>query len=128
MLATILGWINPVGKILGEITKWQQIKADAKTEQERIAADERIADLKGRIDLAKDAAEFDRWWSPRTLMAYCATLYVAKIVAWDTVFELGVTADPGSQVKGIVMVIVGFYFGSKAVSDIGTKLLSAFKR
>jgi hypothetical protein len=42
---------------------------------------------------------------------------------WDTVFGLGTTPDPGPQVTGIVMLVLGFYFGGKAVMDIAGKLL-----
>ena len=124
----MLGWLNPIGALFKELAAGYRAREEAKTDRERIAADKHIEEVKGQIDLAKAAAEHDKWWSPRTIMAYSAAAYVFKIVVYDTVLGAGVTPDPGPQVTGIVMVVVGFYFGSKAVSDLGAKLLSAFKR
>lgn len=100
-------------------------KLNAKNDSERLEADKQIKFFEGQIELARTAAVNDKWWSTRELIGKCALLYVFKIVVWDTVLKLGVTPDPGSQVTGIVMIVIGFYFGSKAVTDIGAKLLAA---
>ena len=43
MLSTLLAWLNPLSTILGQIQQWEAKLLDAKTEQERVAAQERIA-------------------------------------------------------------------------------------
>jgi hypothetical protein len=98
-------------------------RLDARNDAERIEADKQIAFFKGQIELANEAAKSDKWWSTRELIGKCALIYVFKIVVWDTVLKLGFTPDPGPHVTGIIMLILGFYYGSKAVMDIAGKLL-----
>lgn len=127
MLNAILGWLS--GGALKQLTDAlltaYTARQNAKNDSERLEAEKQIAFFEGQISLARDAAQSDQWYSPRSLMAYCATIVVAKLLVWDTVLGLGVTPDPGSIVNGIVLTIIGFYFGAKAVSDIGAKLLAA---
>ncbi len=91
-----------------------QAKLAATTNKEKLDAEQAIKFYEGQIALATVAAQSDKWWSTRELIGKCALIYVAKIVVWDTVLQLGVTPNPGSQVTGIVMMVLGFYFGSKA--------------
>lgn len=130
MIGTILGWLS--GGIIGQIAKplneayRDKLKAD--TDEKKLAAEQAIAFYQGQIKLAVEAAQNDKWWSTRELIGKCALIFVFKIVVWDTVFGWGNTPDPGPYVMGIVMLVIGFYFGSKAATDIAAKLLSAFKR
>lgn len=119
----LLSLINPLTPILTNLSSAYAAKAQATNDKERIEADERIAILERQVDLAKYAAQFDKPWHPRSIMAYVATLYVVKIIAWDTVFGLGVTPDPGPIIDGIVMLILGFYYGSAALSKVASSLL-----
>lgn len=122
----IFGWLtgNVIGALTGPLERAYQAKLTAKNDADRLEAEKQIEFFKGQISLASDAAKNDKWWSTRELIGKCALLYVFKIIVWDTVFALGVTPDPGPQVTGIVMLVLGFYFGSKAVSDIAGKLLA----
>lgn len=120
---SILSWLNPLAALADGLADAYRAKLAAKNDAERIEADKQIAFFQDQMALARSAAENDKWWSPRTLMAYCAALYVAKIVVYDTVLGWGFTPNPGDQVTGIVMLIVGFYFGSKAVTDLAARLL-----
>ena len=127
-----MGWllnlINPLGKIIDGLNAAYKAKLQAQNDADRIEADKQIAFFQGQIDLATQAAQSDRWWSPRALMGFCATVYVAKIVVYDTVLQLGVTPNPGGQVTGLVLMITGFYFGSKTVSDVAGRLIGAWAR
>lgn len=128
MIGTFLSWLagGGIAAIGKELRLAQQARLNAQNEQARLEADQNIAYWQGQMQLAQAAAANDKWWSTRELIGKCVLLYVAKIVVWDTVLKLGVTPDPGPQVTGIVMVVIGFYFGSKAVSDIGAKLIATF--
>ena len=119
------GGIAAIGK---QLNAAYATKLNAKNDSERIAADEQIAYWKGQMDLAQVAAVHDKWWSTRELIGKCVLIYIFKIVVYDTVLKLGVTPDPGPYVAGIVMVVVGFYFGSKAVGDIGAKIVASIIR
>lgn len=119
---------NIIGQLIGPLERAWDAKVKADTDAKRLEAEQQIAFFKGQIELATAAASNDKWWSVRSLMGYCAFAYVAKIVVWDTVLQLGVTPDPGVQVTGIVMTVIGFYFGSKAATDIAGKFLAAMGR
>jgi hypothetical protein len=121
LLAPLLG--TALSTLTGSLNQAYKDRLNAKNDAERIEADKQIAFFQGQINLATVAAQNDKWWSTRELIGKCALIYVAKIVVWDTVFGLGTTPDPGPQVTGIVMLVLGFYFGGKAVMDIAGKLL-----
>jgi|GEM_PF-792434 len=127
MLQAILKWLGGgvVKQFTDPLLEAYRAKLSAQNDAERLAAEQQIAFYQGQITLAREAAQSDRWYSPRSLMAYCATIVVGKLLVWDTVLGLGVTPDPGSIVNGIVLTIIGFYFGAKALSDLGGKLLTA---
>lgn len=124
----IIGWLtgSVIGSLTGPLERAYKARLEAQNDAQRIDAEKQIEFYKGQIELATVAAQHDKWWSTRELIGKCAALYVFKIVVWDTVLQLGVTPDPGPQVTGIVMLVLGFYFGSKAATDIATRLLSAF--
>lgn len=90
-------------------------------------AEKQIKFYEGQIDLAQSAVA-DPWWSPRSIMGFSSAAYVVKIVVWDTVLQMGVTPNPGEQVTGIVMLVIGFYFGSKAATDVATRIFAALGR
>ena len=127
MLKGILDWLS--GGVIRQFTdpllQAYQAKLNATNDADRLAAEQQIAFFEGQIALAQTAAQHDKWWSTRELIGKCVLIYVAKLVVWDTVLAWGVTPDPGPVVGGIVMVVIGFYFGSKAASDIASKLLAA---
>ena len=127
MLKTILGWLTggAIQQLVDGLLAAQQAKLAAANDKDRLEAEQQIAYFEGQIALAREAAQSDRWYSPRSLMAYCATIVVAKLLIWDTVLGLGSTPDPGSIVNGIVLTIVGFHFGAKALTDIGGRLITA---
>ena len=126
-----MGWLvslltgGLLDKFIAPLERAYQAKVAAQTNKDKLAADQAIKFYEGQVALATTAAQSDKWWSTRELIGKCALIYVAKIVVWDTVLGLGVTADPGPQVSGIVMMVIGFYFGSKAATDIAARLLGA---
>lgn len=123
MFAWLINLINPLGQVTKHLADAYAAKSNAITEQQRIAADERIEALKAQRDVVVSSIH-DRWWSPRNLMGWCVAIYVAKIIVWDTVLALGVTPNPGSQVTSIVLTVIGFYF----VTGAAERIASGFKR
>ena len=123
----ILAWLtgDVIGSLTGPLERAYQAKLTAANDHEKLEADKAIKFYEGQVALAQDAAKNDKWWSTRELIGKCALIYIFKIIVWDTVLKLGVTPDPGPQVSGIVMLVIGFYFGSKAATDIAGKLLAA---
>lgn len=125
----ILGWLigGGLSSLTGSLERAYKAKLDAKNDAERLDADKQIAFFQGQVDLAQTAIN-DPWYSPRSIMGFSAAAYVGKIIVWDTVLGLGVTPNPGDQVTGIVMVVIGFYFGSKAATDVASRMFAAWRR
>ena len=123
----LLDWLNPLKHISDGLVKAYTARENARNNTERIQADVEIRQLETKRDMAI-AVIAEPWWTPRSLMAYCVVLYVAKIIAWDTVFGLGVTAYPGQQVTFIVMTVIGFYFVSKGAETVANVIANAMAR
>jgi hypothetical protein len=111
-------------ELTGSLSRAYEAKQKALTDKDRIEAEKQIAFYEQQISLARTAAENDKWYSPRSLMGWACAAYVLKIVVYDTVLQLGVTPNPGDQVNGIVALILGFYFGSKALTDVAARLVA----
>lgn len=125
----ILKWLigGGINALAAPLERAYQAKLKAQNDTDRLEAEKQIEFYEAQIELAQSTSD-DPWWSPRVLMAYCVVIYVAKIVVWDTVLQLGVTPNPGQQVTGIVMLIIGFYYGSKAATDVATRIFAAIGR
>ncbi len=124
----LIGWIigGGLSSLTGSLERAYKAKLDAKNDADRLEAEKQIMFFQGQIELAQTAVN-DPWYSPRTLMGYAAAAYVVKIVFYDTVLGLGVTPNPGEQVTAIVLTIIGFYFGSKALGDVAGRIASAIR-
>lgn len=124
-----LSWLigGGINALTGPLERAYKAKLEAHNDADRLEADKQIRFYEEQIGLAQSAS-VDPWWSPRVLMAYCVVAYVFKIVVWDTVLKMGVTPNPGDQVTGIVMLIIGFYYGSKAATDVASRLFAAIGR
>lgn len=121
MFGWLISLLNPIGHVTKQLADAYAAKSNAQTEQARIAADERIEAIKAQRDVVVSSVG-DRWWSPRTIMGWCVAIYVAKIIVWDTVLQLDVTPNPGSQVTNIVLTVIGFYFVTGAAERIASGL------
>ncbi len=103
----IFAWLAKIGigSIAGKLADAYKARENAKTDQERIAADERIAMLQAQASAQRPV---DAW--ARLLFALPFIVYNAKLVLWDKVFALGAT-DPLSQnLTDVEMLVIGFYF------------------
>ena len=124
----LLSFLNPLNAITDAIVKWQIAKETAKNDTERIEADVKIKELETRRDLQVAATINDRWWSPRTLIGWMVTVLLFKLIVWDTVLGLGVTANPGTLIKDIIAIVIAFYFGGEAIKSIGNSIAVAVAR
>lgn len=103
----MLAWLASlgIGSIAKQLVAAYAQKADAKTEQERIAADERIRTLEARANAQRpmDAVM-------RMVFAIPVAAYYGKIFLIDKVFGLGVTDGLSPELTTISLSILGFYF------------------
>lgn len=121
----LLDFLNPLNAITDGIVRWQIAKEDAKTNEEKLKADVKIKELETRRDLQISATINDKWWSPRTMFGWMGVAFFFKIVIWDTVLGLGVTAYPGSAVMDFATIVVSFYFGGEAIKSVGNSIATA---
>lgn len=104
--------IGALPAIAGEISKARIQAQNAKTEQERISAEERIKSLEARRDVL--VAESNTPWNTlgRAFLMLPFGLYFAKLLIWDKVLEWGNT-DPLSPIlTALAFTVYGFYFAT----------------
>lgn len=103
-------FFDPIARITDKIVELQLKKADAKTEQERVAADERVKTLEARRDVmvAEASLGINVW--VRTAIAIGPTIYLLKIFIWDKVLKLGTTDALDTNLWQVVIAVIGFYF------------------
>ena len=96
--------------VVGKLTDlYQQLQlSQDDVEKEVIRAE--IDHIKTRRDVL--IAEQGNWYTAwiRPMIALPVTIYIWKIIIWDTVLKLGVTPDPGQFVNWLVITVVAAYF------------------
>src|SRR4051812_8701012 len=111
MWSFLLALINPLANIASEIAKYKISAVNAVTDQERIAAQERVASLEAQRDVLLKGSRLDTF--VRTLIAIGPAAFLTKIFLWDKVLgniTQGRTDELTDHLWYIVMVVVGFYF------------------
>lgn len=103
----MLAWLASIG--IGSIAKQliaaYSAKQNAKTDQERIAADERIKTLEARAGAQRPVDALIR-----VLFALPVALYFGKLFLWDKVLGWGATDPLSPDLRTVAMTIIGFYF------------------
>lgn len=115
LISLVLG---SVPAVVGEIAKARFEAANAKTEQQRIAADERVKALEAQRDVL--VAESKSPWNTlgRLFLMAPFGIYAWKLVIWDKVLNFGTTDDLSLNLWALMFTVFGFYF----VTDI-TRIL-----
>jgi hypothetical protein len=109
MLSFLIGLIDPITRVTNAIVKYKTELANAKTEQERIAAGERIRSLEARRDvLIAERSPINTIIRAGFAVPY--VIYNAKLVVWDKVLAWGSTDPLSTELYNIEMIILGFYF------------------
>jgi hypothetical protein len=124
----LLSFLNPLNSIINAAERAHQRVLDAKNNTERIEAEKDRDYWRNRLELAQVAAQHDKWWSPRNIMGSSAAFLVSKLLVWDTALKQDVTPDPGQLVTLILVTIIGFYFGSRALESIAGTIANAISR
>ena len=105
--------LDPIERVTKAITDVQIAKAKAETDEEKIAADERIKALQAKRDVmvAESTDRVNR--TVRALMALPVVIWLWKFLVFDKVFGqwLEWKTDPlGDDMWIVVVTIIGFYF------------------
>jgi hypothetical protein len=122
MWATILSFLGVGLKAITTEIVDAKVKAiDAKTEQEKIAAQERVDTLTAKKEIIlqgqKDIAE--RWI--RILWAVPFIIYTWKLIIWDKILEFGTTDPLSPTLEYIMWTILGAYFLDSTIKHIKNK-------
>lgn len=110
ILSFIFKFFDPIARITDKIIDLQIKKSDAKTEQERIAADERGRSLEARRDvmIAEAGLGLNAWM--RFALAVGPAAFLLKVFIWDKVLKLGSTDALDANLWQVVIAVIGFYF------------------
>lgn len=78
----ILKWLvgGGINALAGPLERAYQAKLKAQNDADRLEAEKQIKFYEGQIELAQSAVA-DPWWSPRVLMAYCASA-IRRLQNW----------------------------------------------
>jgi hypothetical protein len=107
IFGTLLGWLNPLSTILSKVEEWEGKLLDAKTEQERIAAQERIAWYQAAASIAGHPIDAVL----RALMAAPGIGFVWKLIVYDKMLGWGSTDDLSPNLWYFAIGLPwGFYF------------------
>jgi len=102
--------VDPITKITGQITDTRIAAMHAKTDEEKVAAEERTKQLEFRRDIMVAEAQSPMDRTIRFMFAFPCALYVCKLIIWDKIFELGSTDNLSDNLWYIMMTVIGFYF------------------
>lgn len=106
-----------INSITGAIANEKIASLNAKTDQERIAADERVASLTAQRDvLIQDSrvSKLDIW--TRTAIAFPVAFIVNKLFIYDKALGWGTTEiNTNDNLWYVIMAVIGFYFMHSAV-------------
>jgi hypothetical protein len=121
MIGLLLGLIDPISRIAGKIADAKTAQANAQTDREKIAADERVKALEARksVMMAEAGGRVNQFM--RAAMALGPMLYLNKIFIWDKVLGglTGGRTDPiDANLWNVIIAVVGFYF----LYDIAARL------
>ena len=118
MIAFLIGLINPLTRVAELIAKDRIASRDAKTDQERIAADERVKALEAKRDVmvAEAGSRINQFI--RVGFALPFVLYNAKLIIWDKILNLGSTDALSDELYQVQLACIGFYFLHSIVARV----------
>lgn len=124
----IVKGLGGIGAITKSITDLQMKKLEVQNNLQRLQIEAEIDALAIKRDAMIAASVNDRWYSQRNLMGYAVTIFVWKIVVYDTVLGWGFTPNPGQLVTWVVITVIGFFFVSKSADKITDGLVTFLLR
>lgn len=119
-LTALLGLVDPISRISKAIADTKIARANAETDQDKIAADERIKTLEMRRDVMVEEAKNSK--ANGIVRAFLATpigILLWKIFVYDKALGQwtgGRTDGLSPELWQVVTVVLGFYFLYEAVT------------
>lgn len=121
ILSMLVGLADPITRITDAIAKAKISANQAATDQERIHAQERIAQLEARraVLIAESGSKINAFI--RAGFALPFVIYNAKLVLWDKVLAFGSTDALSPELAQVEMICIGFYFLNSIASTLVKK-------
>jgi hypothetical protein len=112
VIGFLIGLIDPISRIVGQIAVARTEMAKAATDQERIHAQERVDTLEARkaVLIAESGSRVNGLI--RAGFALPFVIYNIKLVLWDKIVMAGqATTDPlSAELYQVELACIGFYF------------------
>lgn len=123
MLAAIIRWLTGGGLkgIIDELGDAYQARLKATTDQEKLAADQRIAQVKARAEVQKAESGSPINAIMRAVIASSVAIFLFKTLVWDKAlgqWTRGTTDALDPNLWHVVMIVLGFYFLYETVDRI----------
>lgn len=111
------------GPLLANILKAYQAKLAAGNTTQQIDATlaaRELAVQEREIEVASQykVALIGHWYEPVNLLAYIIVAYVAKVVVWDTMLDLGSTAAIRGSVGEWMGMVMLFLVGKRGIENV----------
>jgi hypothetical protein len=107
-LRAIIGIIT--GDLTGALERAYKARLEAQTDAEKLAADERLAQLKARQEVILKAQGDPIERFVRIGFAMPFVIFVWKLVVWDIVLKMGTTDDLSQNLWNVFFIVLGGYF------------------
>jgi len=123
MWTAILSFLG--GPIINGLIGAYKAKLEAGNTEDRIAADLAAKDLElqGRereLNVQQNKNDDGRWWTaaPRAIVCWSISLFIAKVVLWDTVLGWGATPPLKGFVSDVGSAVIVMWFGGRTVEKV----------
>lgn len=115
MLAALIRWFTGGGLkgIVDELGDAYQARLQATTDQEKLVADQRIAQIQARAEVQKAEAGSPINAIMRAIIASSVAIFLFKVLVWDKALGQwtgGSTDALDPNLWNVVMIVLGFYF------------------
>jgi hypothetical protein len=115
ILSGLLGLLptlsNTINGITNAISNERVAAINARTDEEKVASDERIKSLEAKRDVLIAEVGHSNWdLIIRVIMSIGPAFYLSKILIFDAALHLGSTDKVAPEIWNYITAVVGFYF------------------
>jgi hypothetical protein len=115
ILSGLLGLLptlsNTINGITNAISNERVAAINARTDEEKVASDERIKSLEAKRDVLIAEVGHSNWdLIIRVIMSVGPAFYLSKILIFDAALHLGSTDKVAPEIWNYITAVVGFYF------------------
>lgn len=113
------------GPVIKGLIDGYRAKLEAGNNADRIAADlaEKDLELQGRereLNVQQNRNDDGRWWTaaPRAIVCWSFSIFVFKVVVWDTVLGWGVTPPLKGMIAEWGGTVIVAWFGGRTIEKV----------